>query len=240
MLSREGRRRSVLGRVSAPFDMSTLAAPFVSNGPLVHGTRGLGSRGASDPTSAIVLARSRLPSPPRECSPSFLSSSGRLASGPVVTGRQLEVLVGHYVASAIFQRAGLAVMEVSFMIATSLPRVCWPLAGLMSALLVTLCSELDRPWAELVVCTDASLSGMGVCEAKRNAMLVRRVRERSEKCRVRSTRSVRVPPPPVGGPLEASRRSPPPRLPRMPIFALGTDGPSAKDFQKFRATSTAT
>lgn len=86
------------------------------------------------------------------------------------------------------------------MIATSLPRVCWPLAGLMSALLVTLCSELDRPWAELVVCTDASLSGMGVCEAKRNAMLVRRVRERSEKCRVRSTRSVRVPPPPSAGP----------------------------------------
>eukprot|EP00972_Heterocapsa_arctica_P041483 6116623-Heterocapsa_arctica.AAC.1 len=34
-----------------------------------------------------------------------------LESGPIVTGQQVEVLVGHFVAACMYKRAGLAVMR---------------------------------------------------------------------------------------------------------------------------------
>ena len=37
-----------------------------------------------------------------------------LANGPVVTGRQVEVVIGHYVAAGIFNRAGMSIMRALY------------------------------------------------------------------------------------------------------------------------------
>jgi len=94
-----------------------------------------------------------------------------VASGPVVTGRQLEVLVGHFVAACLFNRAGLSIMRALYdfiAVCYDTPTRLWKSARyecwIMSALTMLLGSDLSRPWSETVTCSDASPWGLGVCE----------------------------------------------------------------------------
>ncbi|CAK0887833.1 unnamed protein product, partial [Prorocentrum cordatum] len=95
-----------------------------------------------------------------------------LASGPYVSGRQLELILGHYVAACLFCRPGFAVMRAVYEFARSTydkPRVLWKSCRyecwVMAVLCIHLQSPLSLPWASEVVATDASTSGMGVTEA---------------------------------------------------------------------------
>eukprot|EP00972_Heterocapsa_arctica_P092144 13590470-Heterocapsa_arctica.AAC.1 len=95
-----------------------------------------------------------------------------LASGPTVTGRQVEVLLGHYVATSLCNRSGLAVMRAvynfirdNYVLPTPFWASCCYECWIMSSIKMILSADLTRPWSSTVSATNASLSGMGVCQA---------------------------------------------------------------------------
>ena len=103
-----------------------------------------------------------------------------IAHGAVVAGRQVEVIVGHYVACCPSCRAGLSVMRAmcSFIQNSYLQsRRAWPSvryeAWLMARLLSLMESDLGAPWSEQVGCTDIPCRVLGYvllpCHSLRSA-----------------------------------------------------------------------
>ena len=96
-----------------------------------------------------------------------------LASGPFVSGKQVEVLLGHLVAATMFNRAGLSIPRALYNFVRdkyAYPAKLWDScrydAWVITATAMLLSSDLTLAWSETVTCTDASLSGMGVCVRK--------------------------------------------------------------------------
>ncbi|CAK0802220.1 unnamed protein product, partial [Prorocentrum cordatum] len=96
-----------------------------------------------------------------------------LATGPYVSGRQLEVILGHYVAACLFCRPGFSIMRAVYEFVRASydrPKVLWRSCRYECWLMATLCihlqSPLSLPWASEVIATDASTTGMGVTEAR--------------------------------------------------------------------------
>ena len=102
-----------------------------------------------------------------------------LIGQPVVTGRQLEVLLGHYIPPALFNRGLLSPMRALYSFVQDsyeTPVKLWASAAyeawIMSSLLPLSCSNLALPWDQCVLATDASLEGFGVCEGEFPRQLV--------------------------------------------------------------------
>ena len=94
-----------------------------------------------------------------------------MGDGPAVTGRQVEVIIGHYVAACMYCCAGLAVMRSVYDFIRD--RYVWPTrlwpsvryeCEIMAGLCILLRSDLARPWLPLMYCSDASTTGYGVAE----------------------------------------------------------------------------
>lgn len=95
-----------------------------------------------------------------------------LASGPVVTGRQIEALLGHYISVTLFRRAGLSVLRAlypfirdRYWVSCRLWDSCRCERWIISALIPLLSTRVDLPFCREVVASDASPSGIGVCES---------------------------------------------------------------------------
>eukprot|EP00959_Pyramimonas_sp_CCMP1952_P356922 7473823-Pyramimonas_sp.AAC.1 len=127
--------------------------------------------------AAVILGASVGGSPPstRRVLNKLLLVRGALqwlASGPTVTGRQVEVIVGHYVALTSFNRLGLSVMRSlydfirdKYVMPTRLWASCRYEAWVMADVSLLLSARLDRPWSPVVTASDAANRGMAVCEA---------------------------------------------------------------------------
>ncbi|CAK0832385.1 unnamed protein product, partial [Prorocentrum cordatum] len=127
--------------------------------------------------AAVILGASVGGSPPstRRVLNKLLLVRGALqwlASGPTVTGRQVEVIVGHYVALTSFNRLGLSVMRSlcdfirdKYVVPTRLWASCRYEAWVMADVSLLLSARLDRPWSLVVTASDAANRGMAVCEA---------------------------------------------------------------------------
>ena len=92
-----------------------------------------------------------------------------MAAGAFVTGVQVSKLLGLYVSMAILARPALSVPRALYdFVATceGSPRLLWPSAvyelHVMRGLLPLIAADLARPWAPLVLASDASASGAGV------------------------------------------------------------------------------
>eukprot|EP00972_Heterocapsa_arctica_P098810 14579723-Heterocapsa_arctica.AAC.1 len=88
----------------------------------------------------------------------------------MVTGQQVEVLVGHFAAACMYKRAGLAVMRSlrtfisdKYFTPTRLWASCRYECCIMYCLCVHLRTSLDLPWSQFVYASDASGAGIGVC-----------------------------------------------------------------------------
>ena len=115
-----------------------------------------------------------------------------LASGPVVTGQQIEVIIGHYVAACMYNGAGLAVMRAlysfvadRYLVPTRLWHSCRYEAWIMASVSMLLSSDLCAPWSPRVFATDASSEGFGVCAATVAPELVKEIGAWQEKWRFR-------------------------------------------------------
>lgn len=93
-----------------------------------------------------------------------------LSRGPTITGRQLEIILGHFVAACMFNRCGLSCLRAVYDFvrdAYLAPTKLWPPCRydrwIMGSLVMLLSSDLDRPWAEEIVASDAAVSVRGVC-----------------------------------------------------------------------------
>ncbi|CAK0842121.1 unnamed protein product [Prorocentrum cordatum] len=113
-----------------------------------------------------------------------------LASGPIVTGRQVEVVVGHCVAAALFNRAGMSVPRAlygfirdRYLRPCRLWRSCRCETWIFSAVAALLGAQLDRPLSPTVTATDASTTGFGVCEKKLDSSEVSELGKWHEKWR---------------------------------------------------------
>ena len=94
-----------------------------------------------------------------------------LATGPIVTGRQVEILLGHFIAACVSKQAGLSVPRACCSFtrdAYCLPTRLWPTVRyecfIMSHLAMHLRSNWSRPWSNTAMCSDASPRGVGVGE----------------------------------------------------------------------------
>ena len=90
-----------------------------------------------------------------------------LAEGLVVSGRQIEVFVGHFVAACMLCRPALSCLRAlcDFIkdrhdkpcrLWPSCRYECWVMGGVS----ILMSADLSRPWADRVVATDASTTGI--------------------------------------------------------------------------------
>lgn len=101
-----------------------------------------------------------------------------LVAGPRVTGRRVEVLIGHFVSAALYNRVGLSVMrslytfvQDQYLTAVPLWKSCRYEVWVMSGIVMMLSSDLSRPWSPRVMAagalmeppvrTSAALEGSG-------------------------------------------------------------------------------
>jgi len=113
-----------------------------------------------------------------------------LARGPVVTGQQVEVFVGHYVSACNWCRDGMPVMRSLYTFIQEcylLPTQLWASARyeawIMSCLVPLLFSDLTREWSPVVTVGDASPYGLGVCERTLDVDVVRELGSWKERWR---------------------------------------------------------
>eukprot|EP00971_Amphidinium_carterae_P343618 6483478-Amphidinium_carterae.1 len=104
------------------------------------------------------------------------------------SGRQLEVLVGRFIAASLFNRAGLSVLRAvyvfikkHYMVSVKLwPSVVHEL-NIMAEIVVLLFSEFLRPWSSLLGATDASTEACGVCVASGDSKVIASAGRGNEK-----------------------------------------------------------
>ena len=93
-----------------------------------------------------------------------------LGSGPKVIGKQVEVIVGHFVFEALFSRGVLFVFRAMYTFihkSYHSRQVLWDPARrealVAVGLLPLVSSDITRPWSGEIIATDASTSGWGIC-----------------------------------------------------------------------------
>jgi hypothetical protein len=103
-----------------------------------------------------------------------------LAKGPTCTGRQVEVIVGHYIAACISNRSGLSVPRAIYNFIRDCyckPTRLWPSVRyeciIMSNIVMHLRANWSRPWSDIVTCSDASPNGSGSGSASNQARRLR-------------------------------------------------------------------
>jgi hypothetical protein len=102
------------------------------------------------------------------------------ASGVRISGQQLEVLLGHYVHEALFSRPALSVFRACYSFTRdsyytqqrlwkSACHECLVACGIFPVIT----AQIGRPWSDIVVATDASPTGWGICAAKVDSEVAR-------------------------------------------------------------------
>lgn len=93
-------------------------------------------------------------------------------TGPIVSGNDVEVLLGHYIAASLFQRGGMSVPRAVCMFVrdrywepTRLWDMCRFESWVISGTCLLLVMRLDLGFPPVVAATDASMSGVGECQA---------------------------------------------------------------------------
>ena len=113
-----------------------------------------------------------------------------MAKGPICTGRQVEVIVGHYIAACISNRSGLSVPRAIYNFIRDcycMPTRVWPSVRYecisMSNIVMHLRANWSRPWSDIATCSDASPNGIGVGERVASVTQIASIGRWNEKWR---------------------------------------------------------
>ena len=93
-----------------------------------------------------------------------------LSRGPVVTGRQVEKIIGHYIADGMHRRESLSVLRAlydfiraCYWVPTRLWESCRTEAYIAGSILPLCYNDFSKGWTEKVTAVDSSLWGWGAC-----------------------------------------------------------------------------
>ena len=112
--------------------------------------------------------------------------------GPRVSGKQVEIILGHFTHEALYARGALSVFRAAYTFVRDsyhTRQILWPsvrremlvAAGLMPLLV----AHLDLPWSPIVHTTDACMSGWGSCKGWVGSDLAKAHGQWSERWRFR-------------------------------------------------------